>query len=135
MMSDKISGFWTPSPPCQHFEPISSTKITQPPLLRQILGNPLPPLSADVICECPLIASAVLPKILFYTLYTLKYLTLRIFTSFLGDFDCETSSSHVLNSYFACPIFSTVNFQNHDTLPFDLLLISQSLRVNMKRCP
>ena len=35
--------FWPPPPPCQHFGPIHSTKITQPPLLRQNLGNPLPP--------------------------------------------------------------------------------------------
>ena len=34
--------FWPP-PPCQHLGPICSTKITQPPLLSQILGNPLPP--------------------------------------------------------------------------------------------
>ena len=33
MTSAKISGFFTPSPPCQHFGPICSTKITQPPLL------------------------------------------------------------------------------------------------------
>ena len=43
MTSAKFSGFWTPSPPCQHVGPIYSTKITQPRLLRQNLGNPLPP--------------------------------------------------------------------------------------------
>ena len=35
--------FWPPPSPCQHFGPICSTKITQPPLLHQNLGNPLPP--------------------------------------------------------------------------------------------
>ena len=52
MTSDKFSGFLTP-PACQHFGPIYSTKITQPPLLHQNLGIPLPSLSADVICEWP----------------------------------------------------------------------------------
>ena len=31
------------------------SKITQPPLLHQNLGNPLPPFSSDVICEWPLV--------------------------------------------------------------------------------
>ena len=44
MTSAKFSGFLTPLPPspCQHFEPTYSTKITQPPLLRQNLVNPPP---------------------------------------------------------------------------------------------
>ena len=40
MMSAKFLRFWTS--PRQHFGPIYSTKITQPPLLRQNLGNPPP---------------------------------------------------------------------------------------------
>ena len=51
MTSAKYSGFLTPSPPCQHFGPIYTTKIMQPPLLHQILGTPSLPLSADVICH------------------------------------------------------------------------------------
>ena len=43
-----------PPSPCQQFGPIYGTKITQPPLLWQNLGNPSLPLSADVICERPL---------------------------------------------------------------------------------
>ena len=43
MTSAKFSGFLTPPSPCQHFGPIYSTKIRPPPLLHQILGNPLPP--------------------------------------------------------------------------------------------
>ena len=42
MTSAKFLGFWTPSQPCHHFGPIPSTKITQPPLLRQNLINPPP---------------------------------------------------------------------------------------------
>ena len=42
MTSAKFLGFLTPSPPCQHFGLIYSTKITQPPLLHQYLGNPPP---------------------------------------------------------------------------------------------
>ena len=46
--------FGPPPSPCQKFWQICSTKITQPPLLRQILTDPLPPPTADVICACPL---------------------------------------------------------------------------------
>ena len=35
--------------PCLHSGQITSTKITQPPLLRLHLSNPLPPPSVDVI--------------------------------------------------------------------------------------
>ena len=37
-------------PPCLHLGPIYSTKITQPPLLRLILGTPLPPTYAQKHC-------------------------------------------------------------------------------------
>ena len=46
--------FWTLPPLSPHFGQISSTKITQPPLLRHILDNPLPPLMRDVIYGCSL---------------------------------------------------------------------------------
>ena len=42
MTSAKFLGFLTPSPPCQHFGPIYSTKNTQPLLLHQNSGNPPP---------------------------------------------------------------------------------------------
>ena len=50
MTSAKFLGFFTP---CQQFGPVYSTKITQPPLLRQTLAAPPPP-RAEVICACPL---------------------------------------------------------------------------------
>ena len=43
MTSAKFSVFLTPFPPCQHVGSIYITKITQPPLLHQNLGDPLPP--------------------------------------------------------------------------------------------
>ena len=43
MTSAEFSGFLTPSPPCLHFGPIPSTKFTQPPLLRPLLGKPPSP--------------------------------------------------------------------------------------------
>ena len=58
MMSAKFSGFLTPSPLvrlCQNFGPIYSTKITQPPLICLLLGQPLPTLGADVLYEWSLI--------------------------------------------------------------------------------
>ena len=42
----RLLNFWDfgpPPSPCQKFWQIGSTKITQPPLLRQILTDPLPP--------------------------------------------------------------------------------------------
>ena len=47
----QIFGIFDPLTPCQQFGPIYSTKISHPPLLRQILA-PSPPI-ADVICACP----------------------------------------------------------------------------------
>ena len=50
----KFSGFLTLShPPCLHFGPITSTKFPQPPLLHLLLGYPLSPPTADIICTCP----------------------------------------------------------------------------------
>ena len=53
MMSAKFSGFLTPSPPCQNFY---YRDHATSPSYRQNLGTPLPPLSPDVICACPLTA-------------------------------------------------------------------------------
>ena len=51
MTSKQFFGIMAPlSPsPCLHSGQIHSTKSTQPPLLRLHLGNPLPPLSVDII--------------------------------------------------------------------------------------
>ena len=50
IMSAKFLGFLTPSPLSAFFTSVQSTKITQPPLLHQNLGNPLPP----PLCWCHL---------------------------------------------------------------------------------
>ena len=47
----KIFGILYPLPPCQHFDLIYSTKITQPPLLSLLLDQPHSHLSADVLNE------------------------------------------------------------------------------------
>ena len=52
-MYANFSGILTPSP-CLQFGQIYGTKITQPPLLFLLLGQPHPPLSADVLYEWPL---------------------------------------------------------------------------------
>ena len=46
--------FWTPYPPCPRFGLISSSKPTQPPLLRPLLGIPPSPLGVDVLYGWPL---------------------------------------------------------------------------------
>ena len=50
----KVFGDFDPLPPCLNLGPIHSTKYTQPPLLHLLLGYPLPPPTADVICTSPL---------------------------------------------------------------------------------
>ena len=65
----------------------------------------------------------MLPKILFYTLYTLKHLTFMDFPSFLGILDNNKPSRHGLSSYSACSILSEVNVQNLDILLDDQFII------------
>ena len=50
MTSAKFLGFFTP---CQQFGPVYSTKITQPPLLRQTLAAPSPSKSRSHLCMPP----------------------------------------------------------------------------------
>ena len=54
--SATFSGFLTPR---LQFGPIHSTKFTQPPFLHLVLGYPIPPLTADIICTCPLTVESV----------------------------------------------------------------------------
>ena len=48
MTSAKFSGFWTPS------LPLSVPNSRNLPSFGQKMANPLPPVSADVICTSPL---------------------------------------------------------------------------------
>ena len=43
MTSAKVSGFWTPSPPCPNFALTYGIEFTQPPLLHLLLAQPPTP--------------------------------------------------------------------------------------------
>ena len=54
MTTAKFSDFLTPSPPCPHLDLIYTIKFTQPPLLRTLIHDPLPPPMRTYLMDAPL---------------------------------------------------------------------------------
>ena len=77
MTSAKLFEELDPLPPCPHFGPIYSTKITQPPLLLQNLDNPTPSPSLLTL----FVNGSAVRTVKYLLTVTLKGMSRRIFSS------------------------------------------------------